>query len=391
MNQHTQKKQVLYVITKSNFGGAQRYVYDLARHLPKDQYDVTVALGGTGEKHAQTGTLATKLHDAGITVITLKHFVRDMSLVDDVRVFFDLVHVVRRVRPDILHVSSSKAGGLGAVVGRLLFVPRVIFTSHGLSFDENWRPLWQRILIAFFTWLTFMFAHYSVQITNSAYKRARAQPFMKKRQVLIHNGRTVPTFVSRTQARQTLLPNTATKELWIGAISELTMNKNIHSLIRAVALLHERGLHPHLVVCSDGEEKRTLLNLARELHISKYVHLLGFVPSAATFLRAFDIFTLPSYKEGLPYVLMEAGHAALPVVASDIPGITDLITDKVSGILSEPTPKALADALELLLRNETLRKTYGTALQKHVQKEFSITSMIKQTLMLYVSTNPSSS
>ena len=378
------RKKVLYVITKNNFGGAQRYVYDLATLLPQDDYDVCVAFGNAGERQEGAVTLKEKLDEKNIRTIQIKNFCRDISIRHEIAVFFELLRIVRKEKPDTLHVTSSKAGGIGALVGRLTRTKRIIFTSHGLAYDELWRPAWQRFLIKTATWLTIFLSHNTIQITQDTTDRANSLPFLKGKSVLIHNGRTTPAFVGKEEAREKLLPSLkGQNELWIGAISELTINKNIHSLIKALGILHRKGLHPELVICSDGEEKERLAQLEHEENITEHVHILEYVEAAARYLTAFDIYALPSFKEGLPYVLMEAGFASLPVVTSNINGITDLVQNKKTGLLTDTDPESIAAALKTLLTNKTLRQKYGSALFSHIHTTFSIKRMVERTTELY--------
>ena len=88
------KTKILYIITKSNWGGAQRYVYDLATSLPRDQFDVIVAMGGTGGKNAESGPLKQKLNDQGISTIIVSHFMRDISLFREFFAFFDIKKIL---------------------------------------------------------------------------------------------------------------------------------------------------------------------------------------------------------------------------------------------------------------------------------------------------------
>lgn len=383
--------KVLYIITKSNYGGAQRYVFDLATHLPKDTFSAVVALGGTGEPGAKTGMLVRKLEENGIRTILVKHFMRDMSLTRDIGVFFELLSIIRRERPDVLHVTSSKAGGIGALIGRMTRVPKIIFTSHGLAFDESWRPLWQRVLIWLATWWTMILSTKTIQITRDTATRASRMPFLKNKVVLIHNGREAPLLLPKDDARKRLCDREhVCGECWIGTIAELTPNKNLHTLIEATALIHTKGVRPHVWIISDGEERGRLEKQVRDLSLENYVHMPGYVEDASTLLKAFDIFTLPSKKEGLPYVLLEAGHASLPVVTSDIPGIQDIITNDRTGLMIETNSKKLADALEILISDKPLREKLGNALHRHVTEMFTIDRMVSLTSELYAS-NPSSS
>jgi glycosyltransferase involved in cell wall biosynthesis len=395
--------KILYVITKSNFGGAQRYVYDLATHTAKN-HDVLVALGGTGAQGAEPGSLRDKLEAGKIRTFVIPHFMRDMSLLDDMRACIELWRVVRTERPHVLHVTSSKAGGIGALVGRVhnLFArstphneggltsfigTRIIFTSHGLTFDETWRPRWQRALIYCFTWLTIFLSHRTIQISQDTFERARRMPFVGKKVSLVYNGIATPDFLPRVTARHTLAPTLEGQEdtmLWVGSIAEYHPNKNLTALIEAVALLHHAGTDVRLVLIGEECDGRNALEeVVRAHQIPHLVHLLGRVPDASRYLTALDVFVLPSLKEGLPYVLMEAGLAKLPVVVSDITGNREVVTHGVSGTVVEPTPKELARALRALHDTPKLCTQYGTALNTDVRNRFNIERMLKDTLATY--------
>ena len=142
-----QRTKILYVITKSNFGGAQRYVFDLATHLPKEEFDVVVALGGTGEQGAQAGTLNKMLQEVGVRTVVLKHASRNIHVISDVFLFFELLHLFKKECPDVIHLNSSKVGGLGTLAARLFslfsllstknYQLKTIFTVHGFAFAEE--------------------------------------------------------------------------------------------------------------------------------------------------------------------------------------------------------------------------------------------------------------
>ncbi len=108
-----------------------------------------------------------------------------MSLGSDIVAFFDVIRLLRDERTQILHVTSSKAGGIGAFAGRLTDIKTTIFTSHGLTIDETWRPLWQRATIYIGTWFTLKFAHLAIMISTETYERARKMPGMSTKIVLV--------------------------------------------------------------------------------------------------------------------------------------------------------------------------------------------------------------
>lgn len=368
--------KILFVITKSNWGGAQAYVHTLATAYAKQGLSVAVALGGTGAAGASTGRLADALRSAQIPIHVLPSFARDVSLLREPRALLELFRLFRNERPTVVHLNSSKAGGLGALAGRLARVPRIVFTSHGLAYDEN-RPLLARVLIGISTWITFLLAHRVIVISKDNFDRARRLPFCKRKIRLVHNGIAPVALTERLEARAQLLPNKPTQQLWIGTIAELTRNKNLASLIEAAALLRSRGHQFTLGIIGQGEEHETLKTQIQESRLDDAAHLIGFVPEANTLLRAFDIFTLVSTKEGLPYVLLEAAEASCAVVATSIPGTTDII-DASTGILVAPSNATeIADALEALLIDAGKRHTLGQALNHKVRRDFSIAGMLE--------------
>src|SRR3989344_3698692 len=135
--------KILYGITKSNLGGAQRYVFDLAAEMKGQKHDVAVICGGHGE-------LVQKLQTAGVRTISIPGFGRDMDLLNDASRLLTIIKTVRHEQPDVFHINSAKMGGAGIFAGRLMGVPRIIFTAHGWAFNEP-RPFWQKGLIKFFS------------------------------------------------------------------------------------------------------------------------------------------------------------------------------------------------------------------------------------------------
>jgi L-malate glycosyltransferase len=114
------------------------------------------------------------------------------------------------------------------------------------------------------------------------------------------------------------------------------------------------------------------------------VRLLGYVPDAARLLKAFDVFALTSRKEGLPYVLLEAGHAGITVACTDIPGIRDIVENGRSGALANPSdPQQFADALCELIDDGELRARFADALKARVIREFDLRRMVRETEALY--------
>ena len=382
----TGKKKILYVITKSVWGGAQRYIFDLATNLPKDEFEIVVAAGGSGP-------LFEKLQKAGIHTVTIPGLQRDINIWKELFSIWHLFKIFLEEKPDIIHLNSTKVGSLGAVTSKFssLVVGHkslVIFTVHGWGFKED-RPVWQKALIFFFSWLSSLFQDKIILINTPDYRTA--QRFIPKRKLtLIHNGIGPINFFPREEARTFFTKKVgrpiASDTILIGTNAELTQNKGLSYLIDA---LSRRNLYSNYggfasIVIGNGENRSELQAQIAKLGLRDKIFLLGFLPDAARYLKGFDLFVLPSLKEGLPYTIIEAMSAGLPIVASRVGGTPDLVTDGKNGLLVEiKNSIALADALEKLVKNPVEITRMGEESLKIAKNRFQLQDMIEKTSALY--------
>ncbi len=368
-------KKVLYLITKANWGGAQRYVFDLAIAAKDAGHTVAVAYGSGGG-------LAERLVQNGIRTFPLPALEREIHLGADIKTFREILSLLKRERPHTFHINSSKAGGLGALAARIAKVPNIIFTAHGWAFNED-RPWWQKIIIFKLHALTVMLSHKTICVSEAMRRDMQWVPFVGRKLVVIKNGVREPLYKTHDEARATLWPSQRAP-LWIGMISELHETKRIDDAISAIAML--RKTHPEavLVVLGEGEEREHLTRMLREQKLETVVHLAGFVPEGSSYLHAFDFFLHSSRTEALAYAVIEAGYASLPVVATNVGGLPEIVEDKKSGLLVPPLrPDLLAHAVRELIENPERAHAFDTALRARVIKIFSIERMIKETLVLY--------
>lgn len=381
-----QRKKILYVITKSVWGGAQRYVFDLATNLPKDQFDVAVALGLQQEN--KYGLLETKLKDANISIYFIKNFQKSVNPFKDIYAFWELYKTCRQFQPNIIHTNSSKAGGItsaSAFLYQLLSGNQIltIFTVHGWAFLEP-RARWQLFLIRIASKLTASLHNKIIVVSTTDQTLSKVYNIAPSEKViLIHNGVNLDDFFSRDHAQQDLLGKTS--NFLIGTIAERTKNKGLVFLLDAVPKIIKRVSAQFCLIGwhEKKEEKDVLREKIMKLELENVVFLASKYP-AALYLKAFDIFVLPSLKEGLPYVLLEAGMAGLPVVATRVGGIPDIIENGKSGILVDPaSPDQLADAVIKLSKDKNLREQMGQELQKRIKQDFSFASMLQKTIALY--------
>ncbi len=375
---HSTPLPILYVITKGTWGGAQRYVYDLAVAAKARGHVVTVACGGHGE-------LVRRLTEDGIPVVLIPGLARDVRLGADIRALIGLIRLIHKERPNIVHANSSKAGLIAMLAARMTFVPRILFTAHGWAWNEL-RPRWQKTMFKLLHFLTVLLAKQVIAVSNAIREDALWMRLAAKKIQVVHLGISPLQLVPRAQSRDflehtigTTLPSSA---LWIGALAELHPTKGLDVLIRAFASLTET--ETVLILIGGGEDRGRLVALAHMLKVESRVFFVGHIQDAARILPALDVFVLPSHSEALGYVLLEAGQSNLPVIASNVGGIPEIISNEVTGLLFPSGDHVvLASHLRTYSNDPLLRTQYGQSLHDRVLTEFSNEGMLEKTFSLY--------
>ncbi|MEK7642167.1 MAG: glycosyltransferase family 4 protein [Patescibacteria group bacterium] len=367
--------KILYVITKSNWGGAQRHVFDLAVAMKARGHDVAVALGGDG-------ILRTRLEDQGIFTHSIANLGRDVSLGKDTGSFKEIFSIIKHRRPDVLHLHSPKAAGLGALAGRLLRVPKIIYTVHGWAFNED-RSLYQRAVIAFVSWLTILLSHITILISEREHRQTLHFPGVKDKLRMITLGIKTPIFMSVDGAKLTVAKQLSmsisdySKRIALCVIAELHPNKGLPYLIEAMESVTKDHPAALCAILGDGQDKAALHMMIKERGLEHHVFLMGYIDHAPELLKAFNVFVLPSIKEGLGYVILEAAAASLPVVATTVGGIPEVVEDMRSGVLVQPkNVRELSHAISFMIEHPDERRKYGTALKERVATQFSLEKMI---------------
>lgn len=388
MAQQSPKSNLLFLITKSNFGGAQKYVFDLATSLSETKYNISVAFGGNG-------LLAEKLRITNIKTFEIPCLGRDLSFFGDIKSFFEILSLLKKERPDIVHLNSSKVGGIGALAVCILNLYfkltanglriKTIYTSHGWAFAEK-RKWYSKLLIKTASWLTIILCDKVITVSEIDKESVIYWPFIKNKVEAIHNG--IPEMVPKTkaEAKETIFKKIGTTipedSLLIGTISELHKNKGLEFVVKALDVLKNEKLF--FIIIGDGEEKDKLKSLIDKLGLDKKVFITGFIENASSLLKAFDILTLTSLKEGLPYFVLEAGLSEVPIITTAVGGIPEIIDDMKSGILVHTqNANEISKAINFLIANPEKRISLAEKLRKRVERNFSLKRMVRETEALY--------
>ncbi len=332
------------------------------------------------------------LKNSSIPFFPLGGLKREVGPFGALAVFFKTLGLLFSFKPDIIHASSPQAAGIG---GAAAFVwkfasskpARTIFTVHGWSFLED-RPLWQKSVIRLLSKLTLWFYDRAVCVSENDRRAAiswRVGPAQKF--TTIHNGVSEGqiSFFSKEEARAGLPSiKISPDEFVVGTIGEFVKNKGYEYLIKAERLLKDRGTEVKIVIAAWGKDYEKTKKEIEGAGLAKSVALVKDLQPAAPYLKAFDIFILPSIKEGLPYAVLEAGLARLPVVATEVGGIPEIIENEKSGLLvPAKNAEALAQAIERLKNDKGLRASLAENLYQKVSTEFSKRKMLEKTFALY--------
>lgn len=375
--------RVAYLVTLAERGGAQRYVFDLATNLPSDAFSVAVAAGGTDG-------LIPALAARGIPASHIPHLRREIGLRRDFAAIREISGWLSAIKPHVVHLNSSKAGVLGTVAARRANVSQVVYTAHGFVFNVP-LPGWQRY--AYRTLERWSARGKDAIICVSEADRQSALRWKiapAEKLITIRNGIDAGTinFHSKEKARQILsttyhLPLT-TDHIIIGTIANLYPTKGIRDFIAAAATVARNYPNAAFIAIGEGDQRPTLESAIRHHGLAGKFHLAGAIPDAVRLLPAFDMYVNASHKEGFPYALLEAMAAELPIVATAVGGVPEMMTDGKEGLLVPVgQPAALNTAIVQLMQNQPRARALGRAAGQRVRQEFTLKKMVAQTTAWY--------
>jgi glycosyltransferase involved in cell wall biosynthesis len=359
--------KVAYVITRADdLGGAQIHVRDLATRLRRDGHEAAV-VGGTG------GILSEQLREREVPFFEIPALTRDSHGMSDLRALAQLRAALAEFEPQVVSGHSSKAGILARLAARSLGVP-ALFTAHGWAFTDGVPALqrfgarWIERGASTLAQLIILVSEYDrrIAISSSVGGADRLR--------VIHNG--MPDVSLGERARPDLAPP---RIVMIGRFAE---QKDHGTLFRALAQLRESDWSLDLV--GDGPLREGAQALVLELGLEDRVSFLGMRTDVSSLLARAQIYVLSSRWEGLPRSIIEAMRAGLPVVASDVGGVAELVEDGSTGCLvARGDVDGLAARLGELLGSSELRLLLGKQGRMRYESEFTFERMYESTLASY--------
>ncbi|MDH5220481.1 MAG: glycosyltransferase family 4 protein [Betaproteobacteria bacterium] len=357
---------ILLVIDDASIGGGQQHVLTLAERLTARGVKVAVVCEASGY-------LVDELHRRAIPHHALRQPERP-----SLRALADATGVIRASGARLVHTHGGTAGFYGRLAARRAGDVRAVHTYHGIHYLHQ-KSVHKRVLHRAIDRFLLRWTDEVICVAKSdrdlALKEGLALPDHVS---VIYNGIEPSRFEPRGAKGR------AHDRFIVGTVGRLHEQKGHAHLLEAAALVRRALPQVQFRIIGDGPLRGQLEAQARMHRVDDVVEFLGARDDVPEQLRQFDLFVLPSLWEGLPYVLLEAMAAGVPVVATDVDGVREVIADRAEGVLVPPrNAQALADAVIDLAANGAWRAELGAKGAHIVRERFGLDTMIEQTMGAY--------
>ena len=365
--------KILFVITSSGVGGAEKVLYHTSRLLDPGRY--TSSICSLKDK----GQIAQDAEKAGIEVhcLAMTDGERALGWISSLTALFRLTRYLIKVRPTIVHSFLFRANIISRTAAFLARVPLVISSVRVMGGEKDYYHMIEKVTSC-------MVDHYiTVSDSVKEYLMNKAN-ILPEKITTIHNGVALNGKSPRGKGSGPGPFGLEHNDSVVLSVGRLHQQKGYDYLIRAIATVKGEVPTVKALIVGEGEEENDLKNLVKSLDLSKEVIFTGLCRDVEKLLNFTGLFVLPSLWEGMPNAVLEAMSAAKPVVATRVGGVPELVVDGETGILVPPEdPDSLARAIVELLRNNERAQRMGNAGRKRVQKHFSLTAMVSKTDHLY--------
>ena len=366
--------RVMRIIARMNVGGPAVQVSGLMRTLPAEEFDHRLYTGYCADDEADY--LDTQAPDVEATRI--EGLGRALRPGDDARALARLVKEIRSFRPHIIHTHTAKAGVLGRTAAKLARTgSATVHTFHGHLLHGYFSPAKTKAVIGVersLARVTDRLVAVGPQVRDALLAAGTGKP---EQFTVIPPGLVLPPGPSKAEARTQfgLAPDVPV----IGFIGRLTAIKRPDRFAEVVRLIHAQRPDVHFVVAGAGDQEESLRSVTADLPVT----MLGWRDDVETVLAACDAVLLTSDNEGTPLSLIQAGIAGLPVMASDVGSVKDVVIDGETGWLAPPTADALATATLDMLGDATEAAKRGASAQVRATANYGVQRLADDHARLY--------
>ncbi|MDO8525691.1 MAG: glycosyltransferase [Candidatus Omnitrophota bacterium] len=364
------KIKVLYLSVHTNFGGAEIGLLTTLRNIDRSRFECLVV------SIEKKGALGGEIEKMGIRVIYLNSAARIFNL----GLVKKIASILRQERPDVLHTSLFYANFFGRLAAFFHKAPVLVSEERSMYTEKRFYHI---IIDNLLSHMTDRIITCSKSVTDFT---LRQEKISADKFHLIYNAVDAARFrVSRAKMDMRLILGLGAGDFIIGSVGSLIPKKGHRFLIEAFAALQKDIRPAKLVIAGDGESRGDLVKMAADLGVGSEALFLGFRYDIPEIMKAMDIFVLPSLQEGFPRAIVEAMYMGLPVIASNISGIPEIISDGENGFLAAAgDPQALADKIAILYKDPGLRNRMGLKAKGKIESGYLPQDYINNLQSLYL-------
>lgn len=355
------------------------FIVPLAQHLRKQGHQVVLACSDDPGEAGQSFVETLRRMGFEVLVLPLKRTITPWS---DLRATVELYRHLRRRRFDVVHTQTAKAGIVGRVAARLARVPVIVYTAHAFPFHEYLSP-WRIRLYALLERLASLLC--DAIAVDSECVRSRGLAFHvappEKIRVIpmgIDTERFDPGKYRAERAAIRAELGLKPDAMVVGAVARFVPDKGLDVLLQTVSLLAKRFPDLQCLLAGDGPLREDLRNLSSALGLEGHVLFAGYRTDIPRVLSALDLYMLPTRREGFGVAFAEAMSMEVPVIASRIPPLDEIVADGHTGALAGVgDAEAFARAAEPLLADPDHRRKMGQAARRRVLERFEQSLMCR--------------
>ena len=367
------KIKILFAEAFIDKGGQEIYLINLIQKLNRSEFEIHVACPNDNALHDQLKSIK----DISFCSVPMTHK-------------FDLLTIIKmqryiiKYKINIIHLNGGRAGLLGRIAG-IFTKTKIIYTPHLLILDYAWNYnfLKTNIFVLIDKFLN-RFTDALISVCNDNIKRIKLFNLIPDKQIfLIYNGIDEKLFYPE-DINSSLFGELALKNKIpiIGMVGRLVHQKGIKYLLDACSKI--QNVNWQLLIVGEGPLKNQLISISKDLNLNNNIIFCGARKDVSNILNLFDIFVLPSLYEAFPLSILEAMATRLPIVSSNVNGISEAIQHKSNGYLVDPKDSdKLASVIEILLINTKERERVADNARKTFLQKYTINRMIKETEKLY--------
>lgn len=365
----SQRRIKVLVLLTSSAGGAGEHAYQLCRDIDDERFEVTAAFGPGYPLDADFAKLEQR--------VELVSFARTISPLTNLRGMFQVWRLMRRERFDVLFTSCSIAGFFGRIAAACAGLPHRVHIIQVYA-SRPFQPAWRRLFYRQVERVLDRMTHRYVAVSSAVKRYGVETGLMTPDKVeVIYNAAELDPVAPGARASiraEFAIPDGARV---VGTLGRYEEQKGLTYMIGAAARLGDAHTDVHFLIVGDGPLRPQLEERARTLGIADRVHFTGWRQDVPELLSAMDVFCLASLWETFGIVLAEAMLAELPVVASAVDGIPEVVNEGETGFLVPPADEqALAEQLKVLLGDPERARELGRAGRGRALERFSVRAMV---------------